>query len=64
MQGHVKQIGNKFTKYTKNGSFGFFHRHYFFVDHELITIGAFHFFFFTGTFFTFSAIILSAGDKI
>ncbi len=35
--GHVKQIGNKFTKYTKNGAFGFFNWHYFFVDHELIT---------------------------
>ena len=35
--GHVKQIGNKFTKYTKNGAFGFFNRDYFFVDDELIT---------------------------
>jgi len=35
--GHEQQIGDKFTKYTKNGAFGFFNGHYFFIDHELVT---------------------------
>jgi hypothetical protein len=33
------KIGDKFTKYTKNGAFGFFDRHYFFIDHERVTFG-------------------------
>ena len=35
--GHGKQIGDKFTKYTKNATLCFFNKYYFFVDHELIT---------------------------
>ena len=30
--GHEQQIGDKFTKYTKNDAFGFFNGHYFFID--------------------------------
>jgi|HubBroStandDraft_5_1064220.scaffolds.fasta_scaffold421178_1 hypothetical protein len=60
-KGHGKQIGNKVTKYTKNGAFGFFHWDYFFVDHEPVTAGAIYRFSVTGAFLRFAPALLLAG---
>jgi hypothetical protein len=63
-KGHVKQIGDKFTKYTKNGAFGFGYRHYFFVDHELVTVGAVHRFLIPGAFVPVASPLLLAGYPV